>query len=93
MQSQGAELDEREYGRQPLTEEELDSIIGAGPVQDFLNTRTALYREREMKDNPPSREEAIRLMVADQNLLRRPVTVKGKRKVAGFDEAALRALL
>ena len=93
MQSQGAELEEREYGRQPLTEKELDAIIGDGPVTDFLNTRTALYRERKMKDNPPSREEAIRLMVEDQNLLRRPVTIKGKRKVAGFDEAALKALL
>ncbi len=93
MQSQGAELEEREYGKQPLTEKELEAIIGAGPVTDFLNTRTALYRERKMKANPPSREEAIRLMVEDQNLLRRPVTIKGKRKVAGFDEAALRALL
>lgn len=93
MQSQGAELEEREYGKQPLTEEELEAIIGAGPVTDFLNTRTPLYRERKMKDNPPSREEAIRLMVQDQNLLRRPVTIKGKRKVAGFDETALKALL
>ena len=93
MQSQGAELEEREYGKQPLTEEELDAIIGAGPVTDFLNTRTPLYRERKLKENPPTKEEAIRLMLADQNLLRRPVTIKGKRKLAGFDEAALKALL
>jgi arsenate reductase-like glutaredoxin family protein len=93
LQSQGAELEEREYGKQPLTEEELDSIIGAGPVMDFLNTRTPLYRERKMKDNPPTKEEAIRLMLGDQNLLRRPVTIKGKHKVTGFDEAALHALL
>ncbi len=93
MQSQGAELEEREYGRRPLTGDELEAIIGGGPVTDFLNTRTPLYRERKMKDNPPNREEAIRLMLGDQNLLRRPVTLKGKRKVVGFDEAALKALL
>ncbi len=93
MQSQGAELEEREYGKQPLTETELQVIIGDGPVKDFLNTRTPLYRERGMKDNPPTKEEAIRLMLEDQNLLRRPVTVKGKRKVAGFDEALLKELL
>ena len=93
MQSQGAELEEREYGKQPLTENELEAIIGAGLVKDFLNTRTPLYRERKMKDNPPTREEAIRLMLTDQNLLRRPVTIKGKQKVAGFDETALKALL
>ena len=78
MQSQGAELEEREYGKQPLTEEELDSIIGAGPVTDFLNTRTPLYRERKMKDNPPSREEAIRLMLTDQNLLAPPGNHQGQ---------------
>ena len=93
MQSQGAELEEREYGKQPLTENELEAIIGSGPVKDFLNTRTPLYRERKMKDNPPTREEAIQLMLTDQNLLRRPVTIKGKRKVAGFEEAALKAIL
>ena len=93
MQSQGADLEEREYGKQPLTETELESIVGTGPVKDFLNTRTPLYRERKMKDNPPTREEAIRLMLGDQNLLRPPVTIKGKRKVAGFDGAALKALL
>ena len=60
MQSQGAELEEREYGKQPLTETELQVIIGDGPVKDFLNTRTPLYRERGMKDNPPTKEEAIR---------------------------------
>ena len=86
-------MEEREYGKQPLTEKELEAIIGAGPVKDFLNTRTSLYRERKMKDHPPGKEEAIRLMLTDQNLLRRPVTIKGKRKVAGFDEAALKALL
>ena len=93
MQSQGAELEEREYGKQPLTENELEAIIGSGRVKDFLNTRTPLYREQKMKDNPPTKEEAIRLMLGDQNLLRRPVTIKGKRKVAGFDEVALKALL
>ncbi len=93
MQSQGAELEEREYGKQPLTENELEAIIGNGPVKNFLNTRTPLYRERKMKDNPPGKEEAVQLMLADQNLLRRPVTIRGKRKVAGFDEAGLKELL
>jgi len=30
---------------------------------------------------------------AKPNLLKRPVVVKGKKKVLGFDEAALKALL
>ena len=87
------ELEEREYGKNPLTEAELNAIIGDGPVTDFLNTRTPLYRERKMKDNPPSKKEAVQLMLADQNLLRRPVVIKGSRKVAGYNEAALKELI
>jgi len=46
-----------------------------------------------MKEKPPSKEEAIRLILKEPNLLKRPVVVKGKKKVLGFDEAALKSLL
>ena len=93
MQAKGAVLEEREYGKNPLTENELNEIIGDRPVADFLNTRTPLYRERNMKSRPPSKEEAIKLMLKDQNLLKRPVVIKGKKKIAGFNEAELKSLL
>jgi arsenate reductase-like glutaredoxin family protein len=93
LQAKGAVLEEREYGKNPLTENELNEIIGDRPVADFLNTRTPLYRERNMKARPPSKEEAIKLMLKDQNLLKRPVVIKGKKKIAGFNEAELKSLL
>jgi arsenate reductase-like glutaredoxin family protein len=46
-----------------------------------------------MKENPPSPAEAIRLMAQEPNLIRRPLVVRGRRMVAGFDEKALRDLL
>jgi arsenate reductase-like glutaredoxin family protein len=46
-----------------------------------------------MKSRPPSKEEAIKLMLKDQNLLKRPVVIKGKKKIAGFNEAELKSLL
>lgn len=42
-----------------------------------------------MKEKPPSAVEAIRLMAKNPNLIRRPLVVRGKRMVAGFDEKAL----
>lgn len=86
-------MEEREYGKNPLTEGELKEIIGDGPIEAFLNTRTPLYREKNMKNDPPSKEEAIRLMLKDPNLLRRPVIIKGKKKLTGFNEADVKALL
>ena len=93
MQSQKAVFDEREYGKQPLSENELRGIIGDDPIEPFLNTRTPLYREKSMKQKPPSKEEAIKLMLRDPNLLKRPVIIKGKKKLTGFNEAEVKQLL
>ena len=93
MQSKNIDFEAREYGKDPLSENELREIIGAGPIEYYLNTRTPLYREKKMKQKPPSKEEAIKLMLKDPNLLKRPVIIKGKTKLTGFDEAAVKNIL
>jgi len=93
LQAKKVPFEEREYGRNPLTEKELREIIGGGPIENFLNTRTPLYRERNMKQKPPSKDEAIKLMLKDPNLLKRPVFIKGKMKLTGFNEAEVKELL
>ena len=93
MQAKKVAFDEREYGRNPFTEKELRDIIGDDPIEPFLNTRTPLYREKNMKQRPPSKDEAIKLMLKDPNLLKRPVIIQGKKKLTGFNEAAIKQLL
>jgi arsenate reductase-like glutaredoxin family protein len=46
-----------------------------------------------MKDNPPSRAEAIKLMAKEPNLIRRPVVIRGSQMQLGFDEEQLRKLV
>jgi arsenate reductase-like glutaredoxin family protein len=58
----------------------------------FLNSRNELFRERNMKERPPARAEAIRLMAPEPNLIRRPVVISGARMVLGYDEPALKSL-
>jgi Spx/MgsR family transcriptional regulator len=93
LQAKKVAFEEREYGKNPLAEKELREIIGDGPIEDFLNTRTPLYRERNMKQKPPTKDEAIKLMLKDQNLLKRPVIIKGKNRLTGFNEAEVKELL
>ena len=81
-------FEEREINRSPLSESELDALIGQRNYVEFLNSRNELYRERKMKDKPPSRAEALKLMAAEPNLMKRPVLVKGREIVLGFDEEA-----
>lgn len=75
-----------------LTVEELDKLIGKRDYRLFLNARNELYRELGMKQNPPSRAEALRLMAEHPNLIKRPIVVEGREIVLGFDEEALRKL-
>ena len=73
--------------------EELDRLIGKRDYLPFLNSRNELFRERNMKENPPPREEALRLMAAHPNLIKRPILVKGSQIVLGFQEEDMRGLL
>ncbi len=72
-----------------LSVEELDQLIGKRDYIPFLNSRNALFRERGMKDNPPSRDEALRLMSENPNLIKRPITIRGRKVVLGWDEEGL----
>lgn len=92
MLGHGAELELRDLAKDRLTVAELDKLIGDRDYRLFLNTRNELYRERNMKDNPPSRADALKMMAAEPNLIRRPVVISGKQIVLGYDEEALKNL-
>jgi arsenate reductase-like glutaredoxin family protein len=89
----GAELESRDLDKERLSEAELDELIGDRDHKEFLNTRNELYRTRDMKEHPPSRAEAIKLMAKEPNLIRRPVVLQGSQMVLGFEEEAYRKLL
>lgn len=88
LREKGAQFEEVDLNH-GLTADQLDKLIGRRDYKEFLNSRNELYRERGMKEHPPAREEALRLMAANPNLIRRPILVKGSRIVLGYDEAAL----
>lgn len=93
MLKHGAELDSRDLDKDRLSEAELDKLIASRDYKQFLNPRNELYRARGMKEKPPTRPEAIRLMAQVPNLIRRPVVIRGDQIVLGFDEEALKKLL
>jgi arsenate reductase len=89
----GAELGPRDLDKERLSEAEIEALIGERDYKEFLNTRNDLYRTRRMKDHPPSRAEAVKLMAKNPNLIRRPVVLRGSQMVLGFDEEAYKKLL
>ncbi len=89
----GAELESRDLGKERLSEAELDELIGYRDYQEFLNTRNELYRTLKMKERPPTRGEAIKLMAKEPNLIRRPIVLQGSQMILGLDEEAYAKLL
>jgi arsenate reductase-like glutaredoxin family protein len=89
----GVELESRDLDKQPLSEKELDDLIGGRDYRAFLNPRNELYRERKMGEKVPTKADAIRLMSKNPNLIKRPVVVRGAQIVVGLDEVAYRRLL
>ena len=71
----------------------MDRLIGERDYRSFLNSRNELYRERKMKENPPPRAEALELMAAHPNLIKRPILVRGAEIVLGFQEAEIARML
>ena len=87
------ELESRSLDGEPLSEAELDKLIGARDYKEFLNTRNEMYREKNMKEHPPTRAKAINLMTKNPNLIRRPIVIRGGEMVLGFDEGVYEKLL
>jgi arsenate reductase (glutaredoxin) len=87
---EGADLELRDIGKERFSAEELDALIGKRDYKLFLNTRNELYRERNMKEHPPSRAEAIKMIAAEPNLIRRPIVIRGNEIHLGWDEEALK---
>jgi len=92
LQKKGVELEFRDLDKERLAADELERLIGDRDHREFLNTRNELYRRKNMKENPPSRAEAIRMMAKEPNLIRRPVIIAGDRVVLGFDEEGIAKL-
>ena len=92
LEKRGYQLYFRDLAKERLSSSELEKLIGNRDHTDFLNTRNETYREENMKEDPPSRKEAIKWMSREPNLIRRPVVVAGGRVVLGFDEKGLARL-
>jgi arsenate reductase-like glutaredoxin family protein len=87
------DLDERDYARQPLTAAELRDLFKGHDPRDFLNPKSPAYKARGLAGKTISPDNAIRLMVEDPNLIKRPLVVAGREIIAGFDRERLKKAL
>ena len=89
----GAELDERDYAKAPLSAPELKQLFAGRDPREFLNSRSPTFKAMNLAGKSLTPEQAISLMAKDPNLIKRPLIIAGKQIIAGFDRDQLRAAL
>ena len=87
LREKNVEVDEVDLNK-GLSVAELEKLIGSRDYKEFLNARNELYREHNMKEHPPSRAGALKLMSENPNLIKRPILVKGNQVILGYDGVA-----
>jgi Spx/MgsR family transcriptional regulator len=93
LQKLGAELETRSIDKDRLSKAELEELIGGRDYIPFLSARNEVYKAKNMKEKPPTRAQAVALMAEYPNLIRRPVVIRGKKLVLGYDEEAYKEMV
>jgi regulatory protein spx len=88
IEDAGVELEPIDINLHPPSRAFLEEHVDDERFLDFVSTRSPVFRTRPF---PSSKREAIDLMLEQPNLIKRPVLVKGRHVVFGFDKRAYSA--
>ena len=86
LDKQNVDYQFHDLRRDGLTEKQLKTWLGKVELDALLNKRSRTWRELSDSDKTNVTEaKAIKLMLKQPNLIKRPVLVKGKNVSVGFD--------
>ena len=77
------DVEERDINKNPPDRAFLERHVDEEHFLDFVSKRSPVFKTRPL---PKSKKEAIDLMLAQPNLIKRPVLVRGTQAVFGFDK-------
>jgi arsenate reductase len=84
------ELDERDYAKAQLSVAELKELFKGHDPRDFLNPKSPAFKARGLAGKKLTTDQALKLMVEEPNLIKRPLVVVGNQIIAGMDRERLR---
>ncbi len=84
------DLEERDYARQPLGEAELRELFKTSDPRDYINPKSPAFKTLNLQGKTLTVAQALKLMAQEPNLIKRPLTIAGRKVMAGFDREQLR---
>jgi nitrogenase-associated protein len=91
LEAAGHTLVERDLAAEPFTAEDLRTFFGDRPVEEWFNRRAAAVKSGNVKPDELDEASALAALLADRDLIRRPLLQVGTERNAGFDPNALHA--
>ncbi|WP_042695516.1 ArsC/Spx/MgsR family protein, partial [Azospirillum sp. B506] len=87
----GHTLVDRDLATAELTPADLRAFFGDKEVDAWFNRRAAAVKSGAIKPDALDEEAALAALLADRELIRRPLIQVGDRREAGFDPTTLHA--
>lgn len=94
LKNSGEEFGIREYLKEPISQEELSSLLeklGKTPIE-LVRTEEKLWKG-EFKGKDLSDKELVRIMAENPKLIQRPIVVKNNKAVVGRPAERITQLL
>lgn len=82
----------RDYARKPLTVDDIRAIAGPHALREVMNPRSPSFRKLGIERDSIDEDQALELMLDNQNLVRRPTLAAGHVRIFGFDADAYEEL-
>ncbi len=92
LEGRGIEIEKHDLAKEPPSRELLEKLIDGSHLEDFINKRSPAYKERGLDARKLTKAEAIRLMMEEPNLIRRPLVLAKGKAVFGYDPGEYDAL-
>ena len=89
LRAAGHEVQEQDILSHPWTDRELYALLRARPVPQWFNPEAPRVKSGDVEPRYIDAGSALRLLLADPLLIRRPLLVAGGRCAVGFDEEEL----
>lgn len=93
LRAAGIDLEVRDLLGEPWTAERLLAFFADRPVSEWFNRAAPAVKAGAVLPEALDRAQALALLLATPLLIRRPLLQLGTAHLAGFDPAALNALL
>ena len=88
LEEKGIDYELINVKKEPLTMDELKDLEFKVGLDVLINTRGMMYRKLELKEKNLSDDELMKVLLENQNMMKRPILVYEDSVMVGYDEEA-----